>query len=54
MARSFWVKATGDEFKEETSFKALATKTWNHPVVNRGRLYVRNGEEMACFDVAGK
>ena len=48
------VRATGDEFKEETNFKALAKKTWNHPVVNRGRLYVRNGEEMACFDVAGK
>jgi hypothetical protein len=32
-------------------FKAFAGKTWNHPVVARGKLYVRNGEEAACYDV---
>jgi outer membrane protein assembly factor BamB len=26
-------------------------KTWNHPVVAHGRLYVRNAEEMACYEL---
>lgn len=47
----YLVQATGDDLKEIASFKALNAKTWNHPVINRGRLYVRNGEEMACFQL---
>ncbi len=31
--------------KEET--------TWNHPVIAHGRLYVRNAEEMACYELPG-
>jgi hypothetical protein len=26
-------------------------KTWNHPVIAHGRPYVRNAEEMACYEV---
>ena len=48
------VNANGDEFEELATFKALEGKTWNHPVVNRGKLYVRNGIEMACFDLGTK
>jgi outer membrane protein assembly factor BamB len=40
--------------KEIAKFKALTGKTWNHPVVAHGKLLVRNGEEIACFDVAEK
>ena len=40
--------------KEIAKFKALTGKTWNHPVVAHGKLIVRNGEEIACFDVAEK
>jgi outer membrane protein assembly factor BamB len=29
-------------------------KSWSHPVVARGKLYVRNDEEAACYDVGEK
>jgi outer membrane protein assembly factor BamB len=35
-------------------FRALADKTWNHPVIAHRRLYVRNAEEMACYELAGR
>jgi len=43
------VKATPDQFTEVARFKALEGKTWNHPVLVRDTLLVRNGEEMAAF-----
>ncbi len=33
------------------SFKALEGKTWNHPVVVGDRLYVRNAQEAACYQL---
>ena len=45
------VDANPDEYRERCKFQAIAGKTWNHPVVAHGRLYVRNGEEAACFEV---
>jgi outer membrane protein assembly factor BamB len=35
-------------------FQAVKGKTWNHPVIVHGRLYVRNAEEMACYELATK
>jgi outer membrane protein assembly factor BamB len=46
------VSATPDGFKEISRFKAIEGKTWNHPVVVRDMLIVRNGEEMAAFRLA--
>jgi outer membrane protein assembly factor BamB/uncharacterized membrane protein YhaH (DUF805 family) len=43
------VKATGEKFEEVAKFKAIQGKTWNHPVVVRDTLLVRNGEEMAAY-----
>jgi len=43
------VSATPGEFKEIARFKAIEGKTWNHPVLVRDILLVRNGEEMAAF-----
>jgi hypothetical protein len=47
--------AANPERREELGrFAALAGKTWNHPVIAHGRLYVRNTEEMACYELGGK
>jgi outer membrane protein assembly factor BamB len=43
------VGATSDQFRELARFPALDAKTWNHPVLVRDVLLVRNGEEMAAF-----
>ena len=43
------VKATPDQFTELARFKAVAGKTWNHPVLVSDILLVRNSEEMAGF-----
>ncbi len=36
---------------EIASFQALEGKTWNHPVLIGKRLYVRNAQEAACYEL---
>jgi outer membrane protein assembly factor BamB len=48
------VEATPQEHKELTRFQAIEGKTWNHPVIAHGKLFVRNSAEMACFEVENK
>jgi outer membrane protein assembly factor BamB len=43
------VSATAEKHTEIGRFKVLDGKTWNHPVLVRDVLLVRNGEEMAAF-----
>jgi outer membrane protein assembly factor BamB len=45
------VVAKPDARKEVARFQAIEGKTWNHPVLARGKLFVRNGEEMACYQL---
>ncbi len=45
------VEATPKRFQKLAQLTALHGKTWNHPVLCRGRLLVRNAEEAACFSV---
>ena len=44
--------ANPKKHEELGRFQAITGKTWNHPVVVRGRLYVRNDTEMAAYDVS--
>ena len=43
------VQASPSGFTEVAKMPALEGKTWNHPVIASGRLFVRNGQEMAAF-----
>ena len=43
------VEAAPADLTELARFPALAGKTWNHPVIAHGHLYVRNGQEAACY-----
>jgi outer membrane protein assembly factor BamB len=46
------VRAVPDGFTELARMPAIHGKTWNHPVVVRDVVLVRNGEEMAAFRLA--
>jgi outer membrane protein assembly factor BamB len=46
------VEANAERHVERAKFQAISGKTWNHPVVAHGKLFVRNGEEMACYELA--
>ena len=50
------VEATPAAFKELGRIRALTKgpKTWNPPAMAHGRVYVRNEEEMACYDLTGR
>jgi len=45
------IRATPDKLEELARQKVLDGKTWNHPVLVGNRLFVRNAEEAACFEL---
>jgi outer membrane protein assembly factor BamB len=51
--RAALVAATPDEYREAGGFQALNGKTWNHPVIANGRLFLRNSDEAAGFELSG-
>jgi len=46
------VRAAPDQFSEVSRFQAIQGKTWNYPAIAGGRLLLRNGNEMAAFNIA--
>jgi outer membrane protein assembly factor BamB len=49
--RGVVVRADPGAPAEVASFKAIEGKTWNHPVVVGDRLYLRNSQQAACFQL---
>lgn len=45
------VETNPKDRKEIARIQAIEGKTWNHPVIAHGKLFVRNGAEMACFQL---
>jgi outer membrane protein assembly factor BamB len=45
------VAASPEGHNELGQFQAIEGKTWNHPVLAHGRLYVRNSEAMATYEL---
>lgn len=48
------VNANPDGHNERARFQAIEGKTWNHPVIAHGKLFVRNGQEVACYELASE
>jgi outer membrane protein assembly factor BamB len=46
------LEANPEQHVELIRLAALTGKTWNHPVVARNRLVVRNGVEAVCYDLS--
>ncbi|VTS06675.1 PQQ-binding-like beta-propeller repeat protein [Tuwongella immobilis] len=54
------IKATTEGFQEvgrmklpkETTIRARAGRTWTHPVIANGKLYLRDQDLLFCFDVS--
>jgi hypothetical protein len=46
------VVATPTGYQEVSRFQAIEGKTWNHPALANGKIYVRNSVEMACYDMS--
>lgn len=45
------VPADPNKHRELARLRAVEGKTWNHPVIAHGRLYVRNAQVMACYEL---
>ncbi len=50
------VRATPEGFKVVSSFRIAhgSGPHWAHPVIAGGRLYVRHGKTLACYDIAAR
>ncbi|QDU44091.1 outer membrane biogenesis protein BamB [Symmachiella dynata] len=46
------VKAEPKKSQPLARFQAIGGKTWNHATLVRGRLFVRNAREAACYDIS--
>lgn len=45
------ITANSERLDEVGRFQAIEGKTWNHPVIAEGLLFVRNGEQMAAYRI---
>ncbi len=47
------IEATPEAYHEIARLKAIDGKTWNHPVIANGKLFVRNSDEAVCYQLPG-
>jgi hypothetical protein len=45
------IRANPAKLEEVARQKVLEGKTWNHPVLVGNRVFVRNAQEAACFEL---
>ncbi len=45
------IDSSPDEANVVARFQAINGKTWNHPVIANGKLFVRNAAEAACYEL---
>jgi outer membrane protein assembly factor BamB len=45
------VRASAEKFEELARIQAISGKTWNHPIVADGVVYLRNAEEAAAYEL---
>ena len=45
------LKTDPEKHTEVAKFQALEGRTWNHPVLVGNRLFIRNSQEAACFEM---
>jgi len=45
------VKASPDSHQQIARLPSLPGKIWNHPALAGSRVYVRNDQEMICYDI---
>ncbi|MFK7821936.1 MAG: PQQ-binding-like beta-propeller repeat protein [Planctomycetaceae bacterium] len=43
------IDASTKQLNEVGTIDAMSAKTWNHPAIDSGMLFVRNAEEMVCY-----
>jgi outer membrane protein assembly factor BamB len=48
------VKASPGAYSEIARFSALEGQTWNYPAIAGGRLFVRNANQMAAYNIAAQ
>jgi outer membrane protein assembly factor BamB len=51
-AEAILLRANPERLEKLGRFHAIQGKTWCHPAVVNGRLFVRNAEEMACYELS--
>jgi outer membrane protein assembly factor BamB len=48
------VEATPEEYREKASFRPFRQKSWTMPVLAGGRVYLRDEDKIACYDVEAR
>ena len=50
------IEATPEEYRLKGSFELAAVhgKSWPHPVIHEGRLYLRDQQSLMCYDIRAK